>query len=218
MGFNCTTSIESVIDYTHKLYAHTTADVIFCRDYFSMTNSGVILYKNTQWTKQLLRKQMFIFEHADAFQYASVYMHIRSLVDQNVFNALMCGFDPPMDDVQYLQNGDGYLELVYWLKYEQKTHELIKDWHDWTKCLLDEQQYIRIHDNWLGPNVRNHTAMIPQFYLNVIMGEWIYESKGDVDNLFAYDPIIVHFASSIGKPYLSSPKFKQLRCNVENFV
>merc|ERR1712129_39084 len=110
MGFNCTTSIESVIDYTHKLYAHTTADVIFCRDYFSMTNSGVIIYKNTKWTKQTLRKQMFVFENANKFQYASIYIHVRSLVDQNIFNALMMGFDPLMNDSAYLQNGNGYFE------------------------------------------------------------------------------------------------------------
>ena len=224
--FNCSTSIESIINYTHNLYTksreysplnNNDIDIIFTRDYFSMTNSGVIIYKNTNWTKQLLLKQMYVFQNAKDFQFSNIYLNVRHLIDQNVFNALIMGFDPPLNDTKYLKSGKGYLELKKILKYELKIHDLIPKFQSFPKCMDDEHQFLEIHDKWIGENIRKHCGMIPQFYINVLMGEWIYANYYQ-KNKFPYDPIIVHFASSIGKPYLSSPNFKELRCSVDDYT
>ena len=190
-------------------------DLIFSRDYFSMTNSGVILYRNSEWTRQFVLKQMFVFQNADHFQFGSIYINIRHLVDQNVFNALILGFDPVMNDSSYLQRGRGYLELKQVLLAEERLHETVPDWRSFPKCLEDADQSVSIHGHYVGSQVRGHSALIPQFYINVLVGEWIYSNYFQT-NKFPYDPLIAHFASSIGKPYLSSPAFRELGCSVED--
>eukprot|EP01083_Nonionella_stella_P021531 59696_1 len=219
--YNCSTSVQSVIDYTTHLYDnisehynsdHNTMDIIFSRDYFSLTNSGVIIYKNTKWTKRLLRKQMHVFAHADAFKFADIYTNVRDLVDQNIFNAFIMGFDPPLNEHKYLKNDRGYVALKYVLEKEKEMRALVPQWHDWGKCLDDAAQHVEIHDHYIGVHIRNKSAMIPQFYLNVLMTEWIYAGYYKT-NKFPYDPMIVHFAS-LGKHYLRSPQFRTLKCSV----
>merc|ERR1712154_564635 len=85
---NCSTAIESIMDEAERIYAGSeydrtsggnAMDLIYARDYFSVTNSGVILYRNSEWTRQFVKKQMFIFEEADFFRFASIYSNVRKL-------------------------------------------------------------------------------------------------------------------------------------------
>merc|ERR550525_613564 len=156
---NCSTSIESVIESAERMYfgsghgvesERNSMDLIFSRDYFSLTNSGVILYRNTEWTQQFVRKLMFIFQNADHFQFASIYINVRHLVDQNVFNALILGFEPVMNDSSYLKRGRGYKELKAVLLAEERLHETVADWRSFPKCLVDEEQAVDIHGQYVG--------------------------------------------------------------------
>ena len=146
---------------------------------------------------------MYVFQKANLFKFSDIYMNIRSLVDQNVFNALILGFNPVLNDTDYLESGKGYLELKNIILYELEIHSLIPNFQSWSRCLDDEKQYLLIHNQWISNNIRNHSAMIPQVYINLIMGEWIYAKYYQYHTL-KHDPVIVHFASSIGKVYLSS--------------
>ena len=56
--------------------------------------------------------------------------------------------------------------------------------------------------------------MIPQFYINLMMGEWIYSNYYQ-KNYFKYDPLIIHFSSKTGKTYLKLPKFNNLECSAQ---
>jgi len=221
---NCSTTIESVLANAERIYRRSTFDVdsgrnsmdiLFSRDYFSLTNSGVILYRNTQWTRQFVRKQLFVFQNADHFRFAAIYRNVRHLVDQNVFNALIMGFEPKMNDSSYLRRGSGYLALKEALLAEMRLHDSFPDWRSFAKCLDDEEQAVPIHSQCVGEQVRGHSAILPQFYINVLVGEWIYSNYLKTGK-FPYDPFIAHFASSIGKPYFSAPVFRDLGCSVED--
>ena len=147
---NCSTPIDSIIENAERMYfgadrgyniggnvkdGGNTMDLIFSRDYFSITNSGVVLFRNTESTRNFILKQMFVFQNANHFQFASIYKHVRHLIDQNVFNALILGFEPIMNDSSYLKRGRGYLDLKRLLLEEMELHRTVPHWRSFPKCL-----------------------------------------------------------------------------------
>ena len=137
---NCSTSIDSIIENAERMYVGpdhgyniggNTMDLIFSRDYFSITNSGVVLFRNTEWTRNFILKQMFVFQNANHFQFASIYINVRHLIDQKV---LILGFEPVINDSSYLKRGRGYLDLKRLLLEEMELHRTVPHWRSFPKC------------------------------------------------------------------------------------
>ena len=90
---------------------------------------------------------MFVFENANHFQFASIYINVRHLIDQNVFNALILGFDPIMNDSSYLKRGRGYLDVKAMVLEQERLHRTVPDWRSFPKCLGPIYWIILIHFN-----------------------------------------------------------------------
>ena len=66
---NCSNLLEETVNYAHNMYKTEDVSVIFARDANSLSNTGVLIYKNGEYAKKLIAKQTNVFIHAEAFQY-----------------------------------------------------------------------------------------------------------------------------------------------------
>eukprot|EP01084_Bolivina_argentea_P199561 341455_1 len=206
--FNCSKSLQQILHYTQHIYSkfsdfsiniNNSMDIIFSKDYsrHDLLNAGAILYKNTNWTMQLLLKQTHMFKHADKFKLAPL-INQYGLVDQLLWAPLLVGYDPLKYPFQIVaqtlnQTISKYRAIFGEIPNRYINSSQISDLKH--RAIQNNPHYsIFIHDNYLGTDVMSHSAIIPQIHINMLQWQWRWTQRHS--NRYNKDgrvPFILHF-------------------------
>eukprot|EP01084_Bolivina_argentea_P035500 65843_1 len=194
--YNCSMSIQHILQYTQNIYSNNSLDIIFAKDYGpnSLLNTGVVLYKNTYWTKQLLLKQTYVFRNADKFKFAHI---VKSMgeVDQLLPSVLLMGYDfhTDVDNVTDTLILNIFRAALKILAKIPNVSTRIKQTND-----INYSKFV--HKNYISLNAQSHSAVIPQIYINMLRGQWKWTLKHvKKSNSNGLIPFIMHFNGRIGK-------------------
>eukprot|EP01083_Nonionella_stella_P226387 804033_1 len=84
----------------------------------TLPNNGIFALRNSKWGRDFLNKWIYVTEHASTFKLLQVGNIGANKRDQNIFDAILAGFDPySMNDTQFRK----YLYLI------SESNEMLKE-------------------------------------------------------------------------------------------
>mmetsp|Transcript_72554 Transcript_72554/g.115776 ORF Transcript_72554/g.115776 Transcript_72554/m.115776 type:complete len:453 (-) Transcript_72554:63-1421(-) len=201
--YNCSISIPSVIQTAHQIYKGRLYgdDLIFSRDWYTLANSGVVIWKNTEWSNDFLTKMKYMVEnaHKELLDY-----DINGWFDQHIFNTLLLGYG---HENRWNRNDHDKHAHKRFIRDAVKEQEHATKWHHGEYLLVNPEYNIYVHEEYLDDEIQRHTAMLPERYINLMLRHWIrtnYYHRHKLDG----DPYILHFAGDkTMKQFMKSPLF-----------
>ena len=207
--YQCSYSIEKELIYRsyniyNKLYPNHNYDFIWDRS----INAGVMLWKNSIWTKNILNLEKWILINAKKLNFYSAPPKYSG--DQKCVWSLISGYHP------FNENKLSFVDHLRWFdKMHQKLDNISGINFNDKIINKNNQSIIKWFMNKLiTDKYRNNIALLPSFYIN-FAAVWFFNKQFTLKMNNQQDPFIIHFAGPPNaKALFEQEPFKYLNCFV----
>eukprot|EP01084_Bolivina_argentea_P087501 158043_1 len=200
--WNCSQTINSILQKSEQMYNKNTYDMIFAHGPDSIINSGIILFKNTNWTLSFLKSMKPTF-----LRFA---VHINKINpgwgDQNVYIAMLMGYKNQklLEEFNHFLMSDPFWNssiietngMVTIIDKNVTTRDTNGTWNRLTNHNVSLDLHFKI-----DLSLQNHVCILTPMDMN--FGYKFFRNKY-IREKIEYEPFIMHFAGPGQKPYLQN--------------